>query len=291
MTILAPRSNPGTSQYHIAELAAEAMYREITLTPKPGLVDRANNGAHKDMNITLFMASIAAITPWFSLFFAKGQQTAALAGPQTLQAIRPVGLACEQAMFTATRGVNTHKGGIFSLGLLCAAAGRLTGRGDALTQRNLCLETSQMCSNLVEEELQASRIPKTKGERIYQTLGFSGARGEAASGFMTVRRYGLPLLEKSLRAGVSEQDALLMTLLALMATNPDTNIISRGGVNSLRYVQRYARRILTMKNLSGEKLHQALVNMDNAFIARNLSPGGSADLLAVGWLLSHFQSE
>ncbi|NDJ58793.1 triphosphoribosyl-dephospho-CoA synthase CitG [Enterobacteriaceae bacterium 4M9] len=289
--MLAPRSNPGASQYHIAELATRAMHREITLTPKPGLVDSANNGAHKDMTIMLFMASIAAISPWFSLFFEKGKQTATLPGPQTLRAIRPIGLACEHAMFTATHGVNTHKGGIFSLGLLCAAAGRLTGRDETLTQRNLCRETSRMCINLVEDELHPTRMPKTKGELIFQTTGLTGARGEAASGFITVRRYGLPLLEKSLRAGASEQDALLMMLLALMATNPDTNIISRGGVNSLRYVQRYARRLLKMKNLSGEKLYNALVNMDNALIARNLSPGGSADLLAVGWLLSHFPSD
>lgn len=288
MTISAARNKDVAHLYNVAELAVSAMYQEIVLTPKPGLVDRANNGAHKDMDITLFMTSIAVIAPWFALFFEKGKQTAHLSGRQTLLTIRPTGLACEQAMFRATRGVNTHKGGIFSLGLLCAAAGRLTQRNETIGQARLCMEVSTMCAGLVERELKSAGAPKTRGEQLFQTLGFTGARGEAASGFLTVRKYGLPLLEKSLWSGASEQDALLRMLLALMATNPDTNVISRGGVSGLKYVQRYARRLLTIEKLSGEKLTNALRNMDAAFITRNLSPGGSADLLAVGWFLSHF---
>ncbi|WP_368541872.1 triphosphoribosyl-dephospho-CoA synthase CitG [Enterobacter soli] len=291
MTTLLARQSERVVQRSVAELAAEAMHREIALTPKPGLVDRANNGAHRDMNVALFIASIAAIAPWFSLFFKAGRETASLEGPQTLRALRPLGLACEQAMFAATGGVNTHKGGIFSLGLLCAAAGRLTQRNEPLTQRGLCEETRAMCRGIVEQELKKSGVAKTKGEQLFQTLGFTGARGEAASGFITVRAYGLPLLEKSLRQGASEREALLRMLLGLMAENPDTNLISRGGVRGLNYVRRYARRVLKIKNLNSETLENALTRMDAELILRNLSPGGSADLLAVGWLLSQFPRE
>ena len=114
MTIFAVNAERAEQRESIAWLAAEAMYREARLTPKPGLVDGENNGAHRDMNIALFMASIRAVSPWFPRFFAQGKATADLPAPQTLLAIRPTGLACEQAMFKATGGVNTHKGGIFS---------------------------------------------------------------------------------------------------------------------------------------------------------------------------------
>lgn len=288
MTTLAVNVKRVEQVQSIAWLAAEAMYREVKLTPKPGLVDGDNNGAHHDMNITLFMASISAVAPWFPRFFAQGLATADSPAPKTLLAIRPTGLACEQAMFNATVGVNTHKGGIFSLGLLCAAAGRLVKSHQMLSQRNLCREIRAMCAGLVDHELRKTGHAKTKGEYLFQTLGLTGARGEAENGFNTVTSYGLPQWERALQEGLSEQDALLKMLLALMAANPDTNVVSRSGLKGLKYVQRYARRVLNIKNLSGEKLRKALVNMDKALIARNISPGGSADLLAVGWVLSHY---
>lgn len=291
MTTSLARCNAPDVQQPFAELAAEALYREIRLTPKPGLVDRVNSGAHKDMDFALFMSSIAAIAPWFSTFFNVGRETARLAGPQTLRAIRPTVLACEQAMFNATGGVNTHKGGIFSLGLLCAAAGRLTQRQENLTQRSLCEECSAICTGIVERELNNRGVAKTKGEQQFKAYGFTGARGEAESGFATVRHAGLPHFETALRRGASEDEALLRMLLGLMALNPDTNLVSRGGTKGLNYARRYARRILTVQHLTPEKLINALTNMDVQFIRRNLSPGGSADLIAVGWLLSQFPSE
>lgn len=291
MTTSLARCNAPDIQRTFAELAVESMYREINLTPKPGLVDRVNNGAHCDMTFALFMTSIAAIAPWFSVFFNVGRETARLAGPQTLRAIRPTGLACEQAMFNATGGVNTHKGGIFSLGLLCAAAGRLTQRDEALTQRSLCHETRLICTGIVEQELKTTGIAKTKGEQQFQKYGFTGARGEAARGFITVRQAGLPQLQTALRQGESEDLALLRMFLGMMAVNPDTNLVSRGGVKGLNYARRYSRRLLKIKRLTANRLVKALCRMDAEFIKRNLSPGGSADLISVGWLLSQFPAE
>ena len=110
----------------IATLAADALRSEVWLTPKPGLVDSINNGSHSDMDLPLFLRSIDAITPWLHQFYALGQQDFLQPRQAMLMRIRPTGIACEQAMFCATQGVNTHKGGIFSLGLLCTAAGRIT---------------------------------------------------------------------------------------------------------------------------------------------------------------------
>lgn len=288
MPISAIKTEPHIHDINVADLAAEAMSHEVMLTPKPGLVDCNNNGSHADMDLALFISSIAAIAPWFALFIAKGTQTAKQNPTQTLLSIRPVGLACEQAMFRATDGINTHKGGIFSLGLLCSAVGRLKGKGDAINRRSLCREVSQICAGMVKREMKKGGDAKTKGEHFFKTYGFTGARGEAESGFMTVRKYGLPMWEKSIQAGFSPEESLHRALLSLIAHNPDTNLLSRGGVKGLHYAQRYAARLLRIKNLTGNRFRQALLNMDNAFIARNLSPGGSADLLAITWLLSHF---
>ncbi|KAA8999024.1 triphosphoribosyl-dephospho-CoA synthase CitG [Affinibrenneria salicis] len=258
-----------------------ALREEVWLTPKPGLVDSANNGAHRDMDLPLFLRSIDAIEPWLRQFVTLGQQDAQQPADAMLMRIRPAGLACEQAMFTATDGVNTHKGGIFSFGLLCAAAGRLAGRRQPLTRHALCAEVAAMCRGLVERELRSCRHPVTAGERLFQAHGLTGARGEAQSGFLTLRRHVLPHWFKQSDPERRRLDALLR----LMAWNPDTNLVARGGLSGLHYVQRYARRLLA-QGWRKEDLQE----MDRALIARHLSPGGSADLLAIATVLAAFPS-
>ncbi|MEI7341260.1 triphosphoribosyl-dephospho-CoA synthase CitG [Pectobacterium brasiliense] len=263
-----------------------ALTMEVMLTPKPGLVDRANNGSHHDMDVALFQTSIQAISLWFRHFTDAGYQHANTPLAQLLSQVRPIGIACEQAMLSATKGVNTHKGGIFAFGLLCTAAGWLAGRGERITQRSLCDSVAAMCHDLVRNELETCSGAATAGEHLYQRHGLTGARGEAASGFSTVCEYALPALQQAMAAGVDDETALLRTLLVLMANNPDTNVVSRGGMDGLAFVQDYARRLLT-----GPLDRQALREMDDALIARNLSPGGSADLLALTWLLYHYPAE
>ncbi|EOC1350353.1 triphosphoribosyl-dephospho-CoA synthase CitG [Cronobacter dublinensis] len=261
-------------------LAVAALYAELNLTPKPGLVDRANSGAHRDMDHALFVASINAIAPWLRVFYQQGAQDAGQPEREMLRRLRPAGLACEQAMFSATGGVNTHKGGIFSLGLLCAAAGRLSAKGEPLSATTLCMTVSAMTRGIVVRELAHGRRAATAGERLYRECGLTGARGEAESGFAIVRRHVLPFWRPA-----QGERGLQQALLRLMAINPDTNLASRGGLAGLRYVQAYASGLLAR----GWD-EDALREMDRALIARNLSPGGSADLLAVSWLLAALPS-
>nr|WP_129952570.1 triphosphoribosyl-dephospho-CoA synthase CitG [Rahnella sp. RFA10(1/100)] len=263
----------------IAALAAEALRREVWLTPKPGLVDSANNGSHSDMDLPLFLRSIDAITPWLHQFFTLGQQDFLQPSQGMLMRIRPTGLACEQAMFGATQGINTHKGGIFSLGLLCTAAGRLIGQRRLLTRNRLCAEVAAMTQGLVERELQHCCQPVSAGERLFVAHGMTGARGEVQSGFLTLRRHVFPYWYQESH---SERRSL-NALLRLMAYNPDTNLVARGGLSGLHFVQDYARRLLNT-GWQTEDLQQ----MDNALIARHLSPGGSADLLAIAIVLMAF---
>ncbi|GKW15367.1 putative 2-(5''-triphosphoribosyl)-3'-dephosphocoenzyme-A synthase [Pectobacterium carotovorum subsp. carotovorum] len=270
----------------IDQRVAHALMMEVMLTPKPGLVDRANNGSHRDMDVALFQTSIQAISPWFRHFTEAGYQHASVPLALLLPQVRPIGIACEQAMLSATKGVNTHKGGIFAFGLLCTAAGWLAGRGVRVTQLSLCDSVATMCHDMVRNELETCSGAATAGEHLYQRHGLTGARGEAASGFNTVCQYALPALQQAIAAGADDETALLQTLLVLMAHNPDTNIVSRGGMDGLAFVQDYARRLLI-----GPLDRQALKEMDDALIARNLSPGGSADLLALTWLLHHYPAE
>lgn len=251
----------------VAGLAEQALWLELALTPKPGLVDKLNNGSHRDMNHAMFARSINAITPWFSRFTELGFEHANKPAEQQLRLIRPMGIACEQAMYAATGGVNTHKGGIFALGLLCYAAGRLS-YPDA---RMLCREVSRLCRGLVDRELASCTGLATAGERQYQQFGLTGARGEAESGFATVRKV-LPLWQGG---------TLHELLLHLLAVNQDSNLVSRGGMAGLHFVQGYARQLLAQ---GWDR--EALSEMDRALIARNLSPGGSADLLSVSWVLA-----
>ncbi|MHA6312977.1 triphosphoribosyl-dephospho-CoA synthase CitG [Pantoea sp. S-LA4] len=252
---------------NVARLAEEALWLELALTPKPGLVDTLNNGSHRDMDHAMFARSITAITPWFSRFTELGFEYADKPPEQQLRLLRPMGIACEQAMYTATGGVNTHKGGIFALGLLCFAAGRVS-YPDA---RRLCLEVSRLCRGLVEHELANRTGLATAGERQYQQFGLTGARGEAESGFATVREV----------LALWQGETLHELLLRLLAVNQDTNLVSRGGMAGLHYVQGYARQLLDQ---GWDRA--ALLEMDKALITRNLSPGGSADLLSVSWVLA-----
>ena len=147
----------------IGAAAHQALRREAGLTPKPGLVDRRNSGAHRDMDIHTFMHSADAIGAGFTQFVLAGARHAALPAEHILPLVRPLGLQYEQAMFAATGGVNTHKGGIFALGLLCTAAGRLLGRGAALLADALCTEVAAICSGLVERELGNQNAAQTAG--------------------------------------------------------------------------------------------------------------------------------
>ncbi|UNE42410.1 triphosphoribosyl-dephospho-CoA synthase CitG [Serratia ureilytica] len=269
-----------------ARAAFRALLVEVNLTPKPGLVDRHNTGAHRDMDLGHFYRSARAIGVWLPRFIQRGREDAALPAERQLARLRPLGLACENQMFRATGGINTHKGSVFSLGLLCAAFGRLQQQGRAISAASLCAEVAAMCRGLVDSELRCNNAGQTAGQRLFAAYGLSGARGEAESGFRLVLDGALPLYRQRLAAGGDEQRALLDSLLWLMAHNDDTNVASRGGLRGLRWLRRRAALLLAQGGSAEEAGLARLRRFDADCIARNLSPGGSADLLIVTWLLA-----
>lgn len=261
-------------------LVERALLTEVRLTPKPGLVDVHNTGAHSDMDLAMFERSTAVITPWMEKFFIIGGSTAEAESEIVLAMLRPIGMACENDMLQVTKGVNTHRGAIFAFGLLSAAIGRLTALGQVLEQNRICDEVAHLCRGIVIRELSQNEM--------FLRFGFTGARGEAESGFRTVRTQALPIYLRVLQEYDDTNLALLQTLLHLMAWNEDSNLVSRGGLEGVHYVQHQAQKLLWQGGVLVDGGMAALQVLDDDLIARHLSPGGSADLLAVTWLLSHF---
>ena len=284
--VLPQVANGSSSVALVSEYASKALVTELMLTPKPGLVDQRNSGAHRDMNLMTFRKSARVLSTWFPHFVEIGCRDAEVPACDFLPRVRPAGVLCENEMLEATGGINTHKGAIFSLGLLCSAVGRLLASGIALNRERISEEVAGICAGLVIREL-GDKVA-TAGERIFRRFGIAGARGEAASGYRSVCSAALPVYDRLQANGVSEELAWLQVLLHLLAVNNDTNLISRGGLAGLHYVREYAKNLLFGGGVLAADGLKQMAAFDDDLITRNLSPGGSADLLAVAVFLGRF---
>ncbi len=279
----------------IGEAAYQALLCEVNATPKPGLVDRANTGAHSDMDHTLFCKSAHALRPFFAQLAALGSQTAGLPQHTVLAQVRPLGLQAEAAMFHATQGVNTHKGAIFSLGLLCVAAGRRMALKQSFAPEAVCRQAGALVAGICQRELEKKKdAPSTKGERAFIQYGYRGVRGEAEDGFPHVWGVGLPAYQAALAQSENRNNALCTALLHLIAALPDTNVLTRLNLEAALYARQAAQDCLeTISNeVPGSPLWLSALNaLDQDFIARRISPGGCADLLACAWFLGELSQQ
>ena len=269
-----------------ARLACQALLYEVAITPKPGLEDRENIGSHRDMDFFTFQASAAALQPYFAQCVRIGRQGGA--PEETLRALRLPGKLAEAEMRRATVGVNTHKGAIFSMGILCGALGRLDRESWGNPDRILD-ECAAMAKGIVSEDYRdlTPETAKTAGQKLYLRYGITGVRGQAEAGFPAVREAGLPTLEAALSAGKNINEASCAALLALLVHTADTNMIHRGGFDGMQQATLEVREILDRENFPSR---ETLESLDKRFIEKNLSPGGSADLLALTLFL-HFLRE
>lgn len=241
-----------------ARLAVRALLYEVTTTPKPGLVDRRNSGSHKDMDVFTFMDSAAALYPYFEDCARTGRETAEQPAPETFAALRPLGCEAEGEMLDATGGVNTHKGALYSFALLLSAMGRCLAEGGDPFDTAAAI---------------AAALPpaeNTHGSAVRSQCG--GVRQEAVSGFSTARHM----------RGILESAGSLSALVWAMSRLDDSTLVYRGGPQGLAYVRRRAAELLALPE---NALAPALEALDDDLIARHLSPGGSADLLALALFL------
>lgn len=272
-----------------ARIIADAAYRslilEVCTTPKPGLVDRRNNGAHKDMDLPMFRRSAAALRPYFLACAEAGMHYRGPAALVRIVKLVPMGLEAEQTMYRVTGGVNTHKGAVFSVGIVCAALGRLDRSLWADAARVLA-EVSAMTAGLTEKDFAGvtAENAATVGQKLYIRYGITGVRGQVEAGLPTVLNVGLPVLEAGLARGYDFDRVGGGALLAILANSTDTNIIARSSRERQLALTEELKALLAQTPYPDK---DALAALDDRFIAENLSPGGSADLLALTWLL-HF---
>ena len=268
----------------LAALARQALIAEAELTPKPGLVDRRGPGAHSDLSLALMRRSAFAIEPFIRLMAFQSMNE--LPNPRLRATLAATGRAAENAMLKLTNDSNTHKGAIWTLGLLAAAAavGRdelplIRDRDDAtpkLNANNIARTAGLIAS--FEDPHQSSCI--SHGQIVAQKFGVTGARGEAMSGFPHIIEIGLPMLRARRRDQAPESIARLDALLSIMAQLDDTCLLYRGGEPGMQAAKQGAAAVLDAGGAGSSPGQKVLFVLDKELLELGVSPGGSADLLA-----------
>lgn len=258
-----------------------ALLEEVFTTPKPGLVDYRDNGAHQDMNIGTFIASTHAIAPYLLKMAYEGYLWKD--GIEDLfPIIQKIGIQAEKAMFRATGGVNTHKGIIFTMGILCAASGVCYKQRGIFKVTEILELSRRMMNHKMDIEFQKmkSRKPITHGEWLYHTYGEKGIRGEAQLGFPIIKDVAYPAMKDLRKTEKKEMMTNINVLLRIMITLNDTNILSRSNYQELQWLKETSRSILKLGGALTQEGYHEIVKMNEKCIEKNISPGGSADILA-----------
>ncbi|ARP82660.1 triphosphoribosyl-dephospho-CoA synthase MdcB [Bordetella genomosp. 8] len=265
---------------YLAGQAVEALIDEATLAPKPGLVDIRSRGAHKDLNWSLMCLSAHTLRPTFQACAHAVRDAADARGLR--QRIGSLGRAGEAAMLAATKGVNTHRGAIWALGLLVTAAALPGGwRAD-----RICASAGALA------RLRDDGAPERtghKGERARLAYGVGGAKGQAQADFPHVLRVALPQLWRSRARGDAENACRLNALVAIMADLDDTCVLARGGRAALAYMQHAAAEVLAAGGAGQIGGRAALRRLEQGLLDIQVSPGGAADLLAAALFLDRLE--
>ncbi|HSZ52994.1 MAG TPA: triphosphoribosyl-dephospho-CoA synthase MdcB [Caulobacteraceae bacterium] len=250
--------------------ARECLKLEVATYPKPGLVSHVDPGAHRDMDAALLISSAETLEAYFADLAGAG------AAGASMGRLRAIGLAAERAMLAKTEGVNTHRGAIFGLGLLCAAAGFRSAYGTSTTLGAI------IAARWGAEILCGPIALRSHGTEVARRHGAGGARAQAAAGFPAVYEVALPALSLGRRLAPGDAEAArVQACLSLIATIEDTNLLYRGGLAGLSFARRQARRFLDEGGVGSADWRTRARTIHEAFVARRLSPGGCADLLAM----------
>jgi triphosphoribosyl-dephospho-CoA synthase len=251
----------------VARHAVRSLYQELVLYPKPGLVSLVDTGSHADMDASTFVRSLFSLRRYFLDIAVAGAEAS------DFNVLRGLGIEAERRMLLATGGINTHRGAIFSLGLLCAAAGRAPS-----------WEPERLRATLVDcwgSALSLHRGPSvSNGAMARARHAAPGAREQAAAGFPAIFELALPVLRRTLAAKRGLRCARIDTLFTLMAELSDTNVYHRGGEEGARIVRETSLRFLERGGTAAPDWEDEALAAHRLFVAHRLSPGGAADLLA-----------
>jgi triphosphoribosyl-dephospho-CoA synthase CitG len=279
---LAPVASKSHIISYIGYSAYAALIEEVSTTPKPGLVDQHNSGSHSDMDYACFVRSANALSPYFTEMVSIGYHWCRNLEDLFL-AIRPIGMEAEKAMLSVTNSVNTHRGAIFSLGLMCAASAYVHAQWrhfDIARIFSTCIDMTQHILQSELLELETMR-PRTHGENVYRKDGSKGVRGEAMTGFPSVRDVALPLMVSYMAGGYQQNLCNVQVLLHLMTVVDDSNVLARHDRNTLESIHAMAKDILEIGGCFTQAGMESVQSLDAYCIARHISCGGCADLLAL----------
>lgn len=252
--------------------ALQSLHQELAAYPKPGLVSPVDSGSHRDMDAPLFFRSLFSLRSYYRDIALAGMRQAPFAKLKTL------GITAEARMLKATAGVNTHRGAIFNLGLLAAAAGFVHGTQGLCRTQELGGVVRRQWGEAIAAH--GRSLPNTShGSQVASQHGAGGALAEAVCGFPHVFEVGLPVLLTSLARGADDHAAAVQCLFSLMAVLVDTNLLYRGGSPGLKFAQTCAREFLRAGGVHRADWQRHALDIHRTFINRRLSPGGSADLL------------
>ena len=263
---------------NIATLATKALLYEVSISPKAGLVSRLSNGSHKDMNFYTFIDSSLALHNYFLNCFDYGQEKL-FSCPNFFKDLREVGKVAEKEMYEATKGINTHKGTIFSMGILLAVLGVHLKENKEIDLKILSEKIKEMCKPLLNELEDADSI-STYGEKAYKEYHLTGARGLAISGYEIVLLDGINKLKNFCKT-LDFETACILLLFYYMSVLDDTNIVNRANIAILKEVQILSKELFeeNKKTLEKESIKNSMSKLNDIFIEKNISAGGSADLL------------
>ena len=264
----------------IARAAVTAMRDELQAYPKPGLVSPVDSGAHADMDFDLMCRSADSLLSPFVALAAAGR-----AGRSFDQSLIPIGIEAERGMLAVTGGVNTHRGAIFSVGLIVAAIARALALSPVISPAAVRAALTETWGDALDAHSERDH-EASHGGLVRRRTGRDGARREAARAFPSVFELGVPAYRRALQAGLDDNAASIHTLFALMSSIDDTTVLYRGGLEAGSFVRQSAAHFLADGGCHRPDWFEQAEALHRAFIARNLSAGGCADLLACTLLVS-----
>ena len=270
----------------IADQAVLALLHELAAWPKPGLVSHVDSGSHTDMDAAMMQSSAEACA-------RSSRSWRWPVGTEPIWAASgPSGCARRSPCWLSTGGVNTHRGAIFGLGLLCAAAGavaEISAEGAAVAPVRL----GHVVMRRWAADIERGPIPLfSHGAAALRRYGAGGARAEAAGGFRSVYEVGWPALRQGRSLQPDDPDAPpVQACFALIAAVYDTNLLHRGGADGMRYAAEAAASFLSEGGVGAPDWRARAAAVHAAFVARRLSPGGCADLLAMTLFVDALERE